>query len=76
MTGLLAILVLLSTDAGTQQSPQARDAGVQTPAEASRSAEDEEIIANLDVLEHLGESQALEMILDLEAERAKATTDR
>ncbi|HET6983013.1 MAG TPA: hypothetical protein VFI53_12780 [Myxococcaceae bacterium] len=74
MTGLLAILVLLSTDAGTtQQSP---DAGVQAPPPASRSAEDEEIIANLDLLEHLGESQALEMILDLEAERAKANTDR
>ena len=72
MTGLLAILVLLSTDAGTQQSP---DGGVQAPP-ASRSAEDEEIIANLDILEHLGESQALEMILDLEAERAKANTDR
>jgi hypothetical protein len=73
VTGLLAILVLLSTDAGTQQSP---DGGVQAPPPASRSAEDEEIIANLDVLEHLGESQALEMILDLEAERAKANTDR
>ena len=77
MTGLLAILVLLSTDAGTQQqAPQVRDAGVQTPPEASRSAEDEEVIANLDVLEHLGDSQALEMILDLEAERAKGNSDR
>jgi hypothetical protein len=76
VTGLLAILVLLSTDAGTQQVPQARDAGVQAPAEASRSAEDEEVIANLDVLEHLGDSQALEMILELESERAKANAER
>ncbi|HEY1904657.1 MAG TPA: hypothetical protein VGG91_01370 [Myxococcaceae bacterium] len=73
MTGLLAILVLLSTDAGTQRAP---DGGVQAPPPASRSAEDEEIIANLDVLEHLGESQALEMILDLEAERAKSNAER
>jgi hypothetical protein len=73
VTGLLAILVLLSTDAGTTQ--QAPDGGVQAPP-ASRSAEDEEVIANLDVLEHLADSQALEMILDLEAERAKASSDR
>ena len=73
MTGLLAILVLLSTDASTHQVP---DAGVQAPPPASRSAEDEEVIANLDVLEHLGEGQALEMILDLEAERAKANAER
>ena len=73
MTGLLAILVLLSTDASTPQVP---DAGVQAPPPASRSAEDEEIIANLDLLEHLGESQALEMILELEAERAKANAER
>ena len=73
MTGLLAILVLLFTDAGTLGTP---DGGVSGPPPASRSAEDEEIIANLDVLEHLGDSQALEMILDLEAERAKANTDR
>jgi len=74
VTGLLAILVLLSTDAGTTQ--RAPDGGVQAPPPASRSAEDEEIIANLDVLEHLGESQALEMILDLEAERAKGNAER
>jgi hypothetical protein len=73
VTGLLAILVLLSTDAGTQQAP---DAGVQAPPPASRSAEDEEVIANLDVLEHLGDSQALEMILELESERANANPDR
>jgi hypothetical protein len=73
VTGLLAILVLLSTDAGP---PQAPDGGVQAPPPASRSAEDEEIIANLDVLEHLGDSQALEMILDLEAERAKGNAER
>ena len=66
MTGLLAILVLLATDAGTLGTP---DGGVSQPPAASRSAEDEEIIQNLDVLEHLAESQELEMMLELEARR-------
>lgn len=63
MTGLLAVLLLLLTDAGT---PGAPDAGVETPPGA-RSAEDEEVIRNLEVLEHLAEREALEMALDLEA---------
>ena len=66
MTGLLAILVLLTTDAGTLETP---DGGVRGPPAASRSAEDEEVIQNLDVLEHLAESQELEMMLELEARR-------
>lgn len=68
MTGLLATLVLLLTDAGTLGTP---DGGVSGPPPASRSAEDEEIIQNLDVLEHLAESQELEMMLELEARRGK-----
>jgi hypothetical protein len=71
VTGLLAILVLLATDAGTLGPP---DGGVSGPPPASRSAEDEEIIRNLDVLEHLAQSQELEMMLELEAQRGK--TDR
>lgn len=71
MTGLLAILVLLATDAGTFGIP---DGGVSGSPAASRSAEDEEIIQNLDLLEHLAESQELEMMLELEARRGK--TDR
>jgi hypothetical protein len=69
VTGLLAILVLLVTDPaslGTQ------DAGVRGPPPASRSAEDEEVIENLDLLEHLAESQELEMMLELEAHRGQA----
>lgn len=66
MTGLLALLVLLSSDAGSFGTP---DGGVRSPA--SRSAEDEEIIENLDLLEHLAESQELEMMLELEAKRGK-----
>jgi len=69
VTGLLAILVLLFTDAGTLGTP---DGGVSGPPPASRSAEDEEIIQNLDVLEHLAESQELEMMLELEGRRGKS----
>ena len=68
MTALLAILVLLSTDAGT---PEAPDGGTRAPPPPSRSAEDEEVIRNLDLLEHLAESQELEMMLELESQRAK-----
>ncbi|HVP63053.1 MAG TPA: hypothetical protein VMT11_21025 [Myxococcaceae bacterium] len=67
MTGLLAILLLLSVDAGTPGTP---DGGVCAPPARSRSAEDQEIIENLDVLEHLAESRELEMILELEAVRS------
>jgi hypothetical protein len=69
VTGILAILVLLSTDAGRLETP---DGGVQAPPRTSRSAEDEEVIQNLDLLEHLAEGQALELMLELEAQRAKA----
>ena len=68
MTGLLAILVLLSIDAGTLGTP---DGGVRSPPPSARSTEDEEIIRNLDVLEHLAESQELEMMLELEAQRSR-----
>jgi hypothetical protein len=67
VTALLAILVLLSTDAGT---PDAPDGGMRA-APPSRSAEDEEVIRNLDLLEHLAESQELEMMLELESQRAR-----
>ncbi len=70
MTGLLAVLLLLSADAGTPATP---DGGV-TPPPGARSAEDEEVIQNLDLLEHLAESQALEMMLELEESRPR--TDR
>jgi len=68
VTGLLALLVLLSSDAGSFGPP---DGGVRPTPPASRSAEDEEVIQNLDLLEHLAESQELEMMLELEAKRGK-----
>lgn len=70
MTGLLAVLLLLSADAGPAATP---DGGVPAPP-AARSAEDQDVIQNLDLLEHLAESQALEMMLELEESRSR--TDR
>ena len=67
MTGLLAVLILVSVDAGP---PGAPDGGVRAPA-PPRSPEDEEVIRNLDLLEHLAEGQALEMLLELDADRSK-----
>ena len=66
MTGLLALLLLASPD---PPRPAAPDGGVR-PA-GTRSAEDEEVIRNLDLLEHLTESQALDLLLELEQERTK-----
>jgi hypothetical protein len=70
VTGFLAVLLLLSADAGTAATP---DGGVPAPP-TTRSAEDEDVIRNLDLLEHLAESQALEMMLELEESRSR--TDR
>ncbi len=69
MTGLLAVLLLLSLDAGTHPGPP--DGGAALPPPPARSAEDEEVIQKLDVLEHLADGQALEMMLELEAARAR-----
>jgi hypothetical protein len=69
VTGLLAILVLLATDPASLGTP---DGGVLGTPPASRSVEDEEVIENLDLLEHLAESQELEMMLELEAHRGQA----
>jgi len=67
VTALLAVL-LLSVDAGPPATP---DGGVRAVAPPSRSAEDEEVIRNLDLLEHLAESQALDMLLELDGDRSK-----
>jgi hypothetical protein len=67
VTALLAVLLLLSVDAGPPGTP---DGGVRAVA-PPRSPEDEEVIRNLDLLEHLAESQALEMLLEIDADRAK-----
>jgi hypothetical protein len=67
VTALLAVFFLLSVDAGP---PGAPDGGVRAVA-PSRSAEDEEVIRNLDLLEHLAESQALEMLLEIDSDRSQ-----
>ena len=66
MTALVVVLLLLAGDAG---APGAPDAGVRPspPSPSSRTAEDEEIIRNLDLLEHLADSEVLEMVLELGA---------
>jgi hypothetical protein len=48
------------------------DAGPGWPdAGMNRSAEDEEVIRNLDLLEHLLESQGLDVLLDMGGEPAR-----
>jgi hypothetical protein len=69
VTALVVVLLLLAGDAG---APGAPDAGVHpsplSPSSpSSRTAEDEEIIGNLDLLEHLADSEVLEMVLELGA---------
>ena len=68
MTALVAVLLLLAGEAGP---PGAPDAGVPS-SPAARTAEDEEVIRNLDLLEHLADSEALEMMIQLEAEKTGA----
>ena len=68
MTALVAVLLLLAGDAGTAE---ASDAGVRS-SPPSRSAEDEEVIRNLDLLERLADSEVLEMALELEASPSRA----
>jgi hypothetical protein len=66
VTALVVVLLLLAGDAGTPGVP---DAGVRPspPSPSARTAEDEEVIRNLDLLEHLADSEVLEMVLELEA---------
>ncbi len=68
MTALVVVLLLLAGEAGTAEAP---DAGVR-PSPPSRTAEDEEVIRNLDLLERLADSEALEMVLDLEASPSRS----
>ena len=70
MTALVAVLLLLAGEAGPAEP---LDAGVRA-SPPSRTAEDEEVIRNLDLLEQLADSEALEMILDLET--SPSSSDR
>ncbi|MGZ5959255.1 MAG: hypothetical protein ACXWLI_12630 [Myxococcaceae bacterium] len=68
MTALVVVLLLLAGEAGTPEGP---DGGVRA-SPTSRTAEDEEVIRNLDLLEQLADSEALEMALDLEASPSRS----
>lgn len=67
MTALALALLLVTPGMQPNAQPDAGpgwlDAGV------NRSAEDQEVIRNLDLLEHLVESQSLDLLLDMGAER-------
>jgi hypothetical protein len=69
VTALALALLLYAPDMQTQPPPDAGagwlDAG--TP----RSAEDEEVIRNLELLEHLVEGQSLDVLLEMGSDRPR-----
>src|SRR5262249_58421231 len=66
--GLPLVLLLLATGS---PEPQGSDAGTAPAAYAPpRSEEDQEVIQNLELLESLAENQVLDLLLELEPERA------
>ena len=69
MTVLAMALLLVAP--GMQPTPQPDAGPAWLDAGTHRSAEDEEVIRNLDLLEHLVESQSLDVLLDMGSERPK-----
>lgn len=69
MTGLA--LALLLVNPGIQPTPQPDAGPAWLDAGMHQSTEDEEVIRNLDLLEHLVESQSLDVLLDMGPERPK-----
>ena len=65
---VLALALLLVTP-GMQPTAQPDAGPGWLDAGVNRSAEDQEVIRNLDLLEHLVESQSLDLLLDMGAER-------
>ena len=64
MTTLLVWLCLMMTDGGT------RDSGVlPPPARPTLKPEDQEVVKNLELLEHLDETADLDLLQELSAER-------
>jgi hypothetical protein len=63
--GLSLLLLLLAAGPPEQQRNDAGPAPVDPPAQ--RSEEDQEVIRNLELLEHLAESQTLDLLLELDA---------
>ena len=69
MRGLSLLLLLLATGSPEQQRRDAGPGPVDPPAE--RSKEDQEVIRNLELLEHLAESQTLDLLMELDPDRQK-----
>ncbi len=65
MTALLLWLCLTSPDAGTL----AHDSGTPPPARPTLKPEDQEVVKNLELLEHLDETADLDLLQELSAER-------
>ncbi len=66
MTTLVLWLCLSSPDAGILAN---RDSGVPPPSRPTLRAEDQEVVKNLDLLEHLDETADLDLLQELSAER-------
>ena len=70
MRGLSLLLLLLATGSPEQQRNDAGPLPVDpTPR---RSEEDQEVIRNLELLEHLAEGQTLDLLLELDPDRSGA----
>ena len=68
MTVLLVWLCLLTSDGGTSwRWPQ--DSGSPPGPRPTLKPEDQEVVKNLDLLEHLDETSDLELLQELSAER-------
>ena len=67
---LLALAALFALDSGMPDGGARQDAGRnQVRAAAPKSAEDQEVIDNLELLQHLDESSDLDLMQELTLER-------
>lgn len=73
MTGLSLVLLLLAAGPPEQTRNDAGPAPVD-PA-AQRSKEDQEVIRNLELLEHLAEGQTLDLLLDLDPQPQESDSE-
>ena len=71
MTGLPLVLLLLAAGPPEQTRTDAGPAPVDSAAQ--RSKEDQEVIRNLELLEHLAESQTLDLLLELDGQPEEAS---
>ncbi len=70
MNGALLLLMLLAgPDAGTSWNGWPPDSGRTEAKRAPVKAEDQEVVKNLELLEHLDETSDLELLQELSTER-------